>query len=99
MGGKTAYKKMSSWNPFVRDAIGVVAAALYIIVLVSVNLIGYAIGAGSFAQVVGKFTTPEAWKALMCAFYFLCVGVCIMNYIKQNVHGSSAKLPNDNKIS
>lgn len=80
------YRNMHSCNAVWRNSIGVLAAAMYIIVLVSVNLIGYAIGAGSFAQVIRKFYSVEALKTLGCAFYFLCVGVCIMDCIKRHVH-------------
>ena len=67
-----------------RGLIQTICSAAYIIVLISVNLIGYSVGAGGITGIIGKFATFEGMKVIFISFYFLCWGVRIMSFLKEN---------------
>jgi hypothetical protein len=67
----------------IRQSLETVASASYIFVLVSINLVGYAVGVGGVSSIFAKIFSQEGIFTLLSTFYFLVVGVCIMNSIKQ----------------
>ena len=61
----------------------VLAGATYILVLVAVNLTGYAIGVSGVQTVLQKFVTWDGFFTLIVAYYFLCLAVSFMNWISR----------------
>lgn len=59
------------------------SGALYILVLVATNLIGYGVGIGGIEALIMKANTIEGYIVLGTTIYFLCIGVSIMRQIKQ----------------
>ena len=68
----------------------VLSGATYILVLVGLNLTGYAIGVSGVQTVLSKFVTWEGFTTLMTTYYFLCLAVSFMNWINQ-VRGSPTR--------
>ncbi len=65
----------------------VLSGATYILILVGLNLTGYAIGVSGVQTVLRKFVTWEGLATLVSAYYFLCIAVSFMNWIAR-VRGS-----------
>lgn len=68
---------------FTRTILSCVASAGYIMVLMAVNLVGYALGTGGLNQLIAKVGTAEGISVLLFAAYFLSVGVGIMFYLQK----------------
>lgn len=67
----------------------VLTSTVHIFVLISVNLLGYAMGAGTLLQVLTRLLSLDGLVAVGASFYFLCVGVNIMDYIKRMRSGTA----------
>jgi hypothetical protein len=65
------------------QSIGIFAGATYIIVLISVNLVGYAVGVGGVAHILGKLTSVGGLRILAISYYFLILAVAFMSYLKK----------------
>lgn len=65
-----------------REALCATAGAVYILVLIAVNLIGYAVGVGGIAMIANKLGNWEGFYTLCGSLYFLFIGVLVMRYIK-----------------
>ena len=65
------------------QAIMVLSGATYILVLVGVNLTGYAIGVSGVQNVLNKFVTWEGFMTLVGTYYFLCLAVSFMNFLSR----------------
>ena len=65
------------------QAIVVLSGATYILVLVGVNLTGYAIGVSGLQAVLNKFVTWEGFTTLVGTYYFLCLAVSFMNFLQR----------------
>jgi len=74
--------------------------AAYIIILVGVNLIGYAFGIGGITAVYEKICTLAGLRTITGSFIFLSIGVCIMNSIsthkKNNKSVANVAVSNEN---
>jgi protein-cysteine N-palmitoyltransferase HHAT len=81
-------KSMQTLPPVLRGGIETLSAAAYIIILIAVNLIGYAIGTGGVQTIASKLVSLNGLHTVVGSFYFLGVGVCIMNWLKR--HGYSS---------
>eukprot|EP01040_Poterioochromonas_malhamensis_P001880 gene1880-2012_t len=73
--------------------------ALYIMILMLINLIGYSMGAGAIPIVMTKMLTWEGGKVIAGSIYFLFIGVNIMFSIeewrtKKSTHIINAKKTN-----
>jgi len=55
----------------------------YIMVLVSVNLVGYAVGVGGMQVLLDKLLCLEGLRTLVASFWFLSCGVCIMSALRR----------------
>jgi hypothetical protein len=62
-------------------SICVLSGASYIIVLVGVNMLGYAVGVGGIKVVLQKLCTWEGLKILFISYYFLVQAVSLMDYL------------------
>jgi hypothetical protein len=69
--------------PIIRQAIEVFCSAFYILVLIAINLLGYAIGVGGVSSILTKMLSQEGILTLISTFCFLLAGVCLMDFIKQ----------------
>lgn len=67
----------------VHHFVTITAGALYIIVLIGVNLVGYSVGIDGASAMLGRFYSTDGCRALCCSFYFLCIGVILMRYIEE----------------
>jgi hypothetical protein len=67
----------------VREWLEIFFSALFIIVLIAVNLIGYALGMGGVSSMLQRILTQEGLWTLIGIIYFLTVGVCIMRRIEK----------------
>ncbi len=65
------------------DIICVMSSALYIVVLVLVNLVGYSGAAGELDQLVRRLFTWEGGQTLLACAYFLVVGIFFMGFLKR----------------
>ena len=67
------------------DAVCAVSSAVYIVVLVLVNLVGYSGAAGGrqLQTLLQKLVSWEGARALGVCGYFLVVGIFIMGYLKR----------------
>jgi protein-cysteine N-palmitoyltransferase HHAT len=70
-------------TPTLRQAIEVFCSAFYILVLIAINLVGYALGVGGVSSMLVKMFSQEGILTLISAFGFLAVGVCVMGLIKK----------------
>lgn len=61
----------------------VLSGATYILVLIAVNLTGYAVGVGGVGMVLGKFLTWNGVLVLMASYYFLAMAVSFMDFLKR----------------
>jgi hypothetical protein len=73
---------LTDMDPLYRHTTRIFFGALYIFVLVGVNLIGYSIGTQHLSLIATKFGSSEGLLSLFEAFYFLCWGVRIMFFIE-----------------
>ena len=62
----------------------VFSGATYIIVLIAVNLTGYAVGVGGVTLVLNKLLTLNGAKVLVGTYYFLGVAVSLMNFLRKH---------------
>ena len=59
------------------------AGAGYVMVLVGVNLVGYAIGLGGIQTILDKLLCLSGLRTLVVTFMYLSVGVCIMSALRR----------------
>ena len=59
------------------------SGALYIMILIAVNLVGYAVGVDGISGIYGKFVTWDGLKVLGVSIYFLTVGTSLMIVLEQ----------------
>lgn len=57
--------------------------SVYILVLIGVNLVGYAVGVGGVSTIFGKLLSHEGMKMILGCFYFLVVAVLLMQLLKR----------------
>jgi len=79
--GKTSL--MTQLPGAVRGVLNTVGAASLIMVLIAVNMTGYAVGSGGVHLIVSRMLTTEGLATVFWSFYLLTSGVCIMNYLKK----------------
>lgn len=79
--------------PAVHHFVTITAGALYIIVLIGVNLVGYSVGIDGASAMLGRFYSADGCRALCCSFYFLCIGVIIMRYIEEGYRQQQQQQP------
>lgn len=57
--------------------------SVYIIILICVNLVGYAVGVGGVSAIVNKLVSPEGITMILGCFYFLVIAVLLMRLLKK----------------
>jgi hypothetical protein len=62
----------------------ILAASTYVIILILVNLIGYAVGMGGIQDILSKLLTWEGLKILGVCYYFLYQAVSLMNFLERH---------------
>lgn len=78
----------------VSSSLTTAAGGLYILVLIGVNMIGYAFGVDGFLHSTRKLLgTGEGLRVLAASFYFLCIGVCVMKLIEDCRRRQSSGAP------
>ena len=77
----------------------ILSASTYVIVLILVNLIGYAVGMGGIKDILSKLLTWEGIKILCVCYYFLYQAVSLMNFLERHglTRSSREKLKNVQK--
>ena len=76
-------KSMQSLPPSLMHLVCSMSGALYIMVLIAVNLVGYAVGVEGISGIYNKFVTYEGLAVLTGSFYFLTVGTSLMLFLEQ----------------
>jgi protein-cysteine N-palmitoyltransferase HHAT len=71
-----------SWTPMINRLLVTIIGAMYIVVLVSVNLVGYCTGTGALPLLQHKVMTMDGLRTLLGTLYFLAVGVNIMLHLQ-----------------
>ena len=61
----------------------VAAGAVYVMVLVGVNLVGYAMGMGGVRTILDKLLCLAGLRTLVATFMYLTMGVCIMQAVRR----------------
>ena len=61
-----------------------IGGAVYIIVLIGVNLVGYAVGVGGVSAMMGRLQSQEGLHMILGCFYFLVVAVLLMRLLKRH---------------
>lgn len=84
MGRWIGQSFMQGLPSILRASIETMSSAAYIIVLIAVNLVGYAIGTGGVHTITLKMMSADGIYTVFGSFYFLIVGVCIMNWLKRH---------------
>ena len=74
---------MQSLPPSLMHLVCSMSGALYIMVLIAVNLVGYAVGVEGISGIYNKFVTYEGLAVLTGSFYFLTVGTSLMLFLEQ----------------
>lgn len=69
------YDKNESFSVHVLYAL---SGSVYILVLITVNLVGYSVGSGTISLLVDKFNSWDGFWTLLTCLYFLSIGVSIM---------------------
>lgn len=67
---------------FLYNIICSLCSATYILVLISVNLIGYSVGSGGITLLMNKIGSIEGIQTLAISYYFLFIGVNIMSFLQ-----------------
>ena len=84
IGRKVYYSSILQQLPVnILKVIEILSCTFYIIILISVNLIGYAIGVGGITSLYIQMKSESGIITLLSTIYFLSVGVCIMKYIQK----------------
>lgn len=65
--------------------IEILSCTFYIVVLISVNLVGYAIGIGGVSSLYTRMNNKDGINTLIATVYFLSIGVCIMKWIQNKL--------------
>ena len=73
-------QRLPSW---LQHCIFAISGSLYILVLIVVNLVGYAVGVGGVANMMEKFWCWEGLKVLLVSMYFLSVGTSFMLFLRR----------------
>jgi D-alanyl-lipoteichoic acid acyltransferase DltB (MBOAT superfamily) len=81
------HRHSSPFNQWLVSCFG----ALYILILMMVNAIGYAVGTGGISIVMNKLFSEDGIWTLLGSFYFLMIGVNIMFYYESLFVKSSEK--------
>jgi D-alanyl-lipoteichoic acid acyltransferase DltB (MBOAT superfamily) len=68
---------------YLSDLLCALCGACYIMVLISVNLVGYAVGVGGVSAILAKISSPDGLLTGAVCFYFLTIGVLIMQFIQR----------------
>ena len=68
---------------YIINLIYAISGASYIMILISINLIGYGIGIGGINIIINKIFSNEGMKTCLICFYFLIIGVLIMQQLKR----------------
>lgn len=68
--------------PLIQSAFEVFGGSSYIMVLIAVNVTGYAVGVEGIGNVLGKIISLEGIQVLMVSYYFLTWGVMFMKYLR-----------------
>jgi D-alanyl-lipoteichoic acid acyltransferase DltB (MBOAT superfamily) len=74
---------LASLHPAAYALLTAAAGAVYIMVLIAVNLTGYATGVGGMSMLLQKVGSAEGVQMVLVSFYFLTVGVLLMQYLKR----------------
>lgn len=61
----------------------IVVGALYIMILIMVNLIGYSVGTGGIELVQEKIFSQQGMQTLAVSLYFLSIGVHLMLFLEK----------------
>ena len=75
---------MTNLSTQTQHFIHVVSGASYILILISVNLIGYGIGIGNLHLLWIKIISFDGIIALIGSFYILMCGVSLMLYLQSH---------------
>ena len=67
----------------IRRALETLGSASFIMVLIAVNMTGYAVGSDGVQFMMSKVFTRGGAATVFWSFYILTSGVCIMRYLKQ----------------
>ena len=75
---------------FVSFLMRIMGGGLYILILISVNMIGYAFGVDGFQHMASLLlhTSSGRWT-LAASYYFLCVGVDLMKFLERKKSADS----------
>jgi hypothetical protein len=71
------------FTSYVLFVMKIIFGAVYILVLIGVNLIGYAVGVSGIKIIINKLLTKSGAYVLLICFYFLCWGVYAMLQIEE----------------
>jgi hypothetical protein len=70
--------------PTLIHLITVMSGGIYILVLVGVNLVGYAVGVTGVSSIYDKLMSWEGLRALMISYYFMMIFTTTMIYIEES---------------
>jgi D-alanyl-lipoteichoic acid acyltransferase DltB (MBOAT superfamily) len=70
-------------SPPISALVCAVGGAVYIMVLIGVNLVGYGVGVGGVQTILSKMTSTAGLQTAAVCFYFLTIGVLIMQFLKR----------------
>jgi hypothetical protein len=70
--------------PRLKELIAVLAGGFYVLVLIAVNLTGYALGIGGLQQMTSKVLSTDGMMVMTTAYYFLVIGVAIMRSLRKH---------------
>lgn len=68
---------------YIQDLFFSLSGAVYICVLILVNVLGYAVGVGGLREILDKLCSLEGGKVLLMSCYFLAIGVKVMMMLRQ----------------
>jgi D-alanyl-lipoteichoic acid acyltransferase DltB (MBOAT superfamily) len=63
--------------------VSAMGGAVYIMVLICVNLVGYGVGVGGVSVILGKIVSVEGLQTGAVCFYFLTIGVLTMRLVRR----------------
>jgi protein-cysteine N-palmitoyltransferase HHAT len=77
-------RTMQALPPTLSHLLCSVSGALYIVILITVNLIGYAVGVDGISNIYTKMVTWEGLQVMLLSLYFLTVGTSLMIYLEED---------------
>ena len=74
---------LSTFPSLIVEIVISLSGSLYLLILICVNLLGYAVGVGGIMSIISKCFSLRGLVVIIVYYYFLSVGVSLMRKLRQ----------------